>query len=580
MASAMIGNLAVSLTMQTAAFQRGATLAEKRVQTMRGKFAAATASVTGFGKALGAGIAADVLYRITASAFEMASSLAEAAEQVGVTVEGLQELRFAAEQTGVGADKIEAAMKRLNRSLGDLQLGKAAAVKVFAEIGLSADELRGKRPDEALRLIADALNKLPDASSRVAVGQQLMGRSFSDLLPLINGGSEALDRYAQASRANGQVSTEDAARLDDLADSWEGLKNRVLVNTAKIISAAVQMGGALVSAFEGIGLKVNLFDLTIVGMVTNALEAVNRLATGVGQWIRGVLGNIWDNAIAKIKAVEATFSWLWDRVVGHSHIPDMVDGIAAEMARLDAVMVRPVTAATSKVEQAFRDSAREVRGILDRLFPDSAADLEFRANQEALGGIADPGARAEAMAALLAERDVELKRRANGGIIKRGADDVAKPLTALDEAFNNVLAGLDQMADRSEATTVRVAKSFKDMADDTLSALGRLSSAIKGGGFLGILEAVIGLGLQLGSVGAFGGKIAGRINGTAGAGSFVSPSRGNTGRATNVVEIVDTTGLFVTRVNGQIMQQAPGIVQAGAKGGVALMNQQQSRRWR
>src|SRR5687768_5864755 len=129
MPSAMIGNLAVSLTMNTAAFQRGATLAEKRAETMRGRFAAATTSVTGLGKALGAGIAADVLYRVTSSAFEMASSLQEAAEQTGVTVEALQELRFAAEQTGVGADQIEAAMKRLSRSLGDLQRGKTAAVK-------------------------------------------------------------------------------------------------------------------------------------------------------------------------------------------------------------------------------------------------------------------------------------------------------------------------------------------------------------------------------------------------------------------------------------------------------------------
>src|SRR3546814_20413841 len=50
------------------------------------------------------------------------------------------------------------------------------------------------------------------------------------------------------------------------------------------------------------------------------------------------------------------------------------------------------------------------------------------------------------------------------------------------------------------------------MADDTLSALNRLSSAIQGGGFLDILQGIIGLGLQLGSIGAFGRKIQGNIN--------------------------------------------------------------------
>ena len=40
----------------------------------------------------------------------------------------------------------------------------------------------------------------------------------------------------------------------------------------------------------------------------------------------------------------------------------------------------------------------------------------------------------------------------------------------------------------------------------------QLNAYLKGGGFLDILGAVVGLGLQLGSIGAFGKKIAGRIN--------------------------------------------------------------------
>jgi hypothetical protein len=67
-------------------------------------------------------------------------------------------------------------------------------------------------------------------------------------------------------------------------------------------------------------------------------------------------------------------------------------------------------------------------------------------------------------------------------------------------------------ADRTETATVRIAKSFKEMADDTLGALRRMTDAIKGGGFLDILEAVVGFGLQLGSIGVFGKSIAANIN--------------------------------------------------------------------
>lgn len=55
-------------------------------------------------------------------------------------------------------------------------------------------------------------------------------------------------------------------------------------------------------------------------------------------------------------------------------------------------------------------------------------------------------------------------------------------------------------------------------------------------------------------------------------------SRGMMGVGRSVVEIVDTTGLFVTRVNGQIMTAAPAIVGASSKVSMATMAHRQTRR--
>lgn len=363
MASAMIGNLAVSLTMNTAAFQRGATIAEKRAETMRGKFAAVSGSLKGIGAAIGTGVIADGLYRIAANAFEMASSLTEVAEQVGVSVEALQELRFAAEQTGIGSDKMDASIKRLNKSLGELQLGSPAAVKAFAAIGLSADDLRGKAPEQALRLIADQLNKLPDASQRVALGQQIMGKAFSDLLPLINGGSAALDQHAEASRRNGQISAEDAARLDELADSWDELKTRVGVTTANLIADGSRLHESWRGFVRDMGLENSLFDQSVAAMAGSVLGSVANMVSGIRQWITGTLTAIWDGAIAKIEAVKKKFYDLWNAVTKNSYVPDMVGDIAYEMGpRLEDVMVRPALAAVQTVSDAFMGLARSFKG--------------------------------------------------------------------------------------------------------------------------------------------------------------------------------------------------------------------------
>src|SRR5690606_8361514 len=100
---------------------------------------------------------------------------------------------------------------------------------------------------------------------------------------------------------------------------------------------------------------------------------VMQLYTAVKTWVLDKLNAVWDNLKRKIDFVKGLFFGLYDAVVGNSYIPDMVDGIAAQMDRLDAVMVAPVTKATSKAAKAFREMAAEVKDLLDRLFPEAAA---------------------------------------------------------------------------------------------------------------------------------------------------------------------------------------------------------------
>src|SRR3546814_17861296 len=143
------------------------------------------------------------------------------------------------------------------------------------------------------------------------------------------------------------------------------------------------------------------------------------------------------------------------------------------------------------------------------------------------------------------------------------------------------------------------------MADDTVSALNRLSGAIQGGGFLDILQGIIGLGLQLGSIGAFGRKIQGNINsvpGNANGTSFwggglswvgergpelVALPRG--ARVTPNNDLAGLRGGDKYYFSGNLLtpewwaQIQAGNVQAaraGAPGGVARIQYAQSRRWR
>lgn len=361
--NALIGNLAVNLTMETAAFQRGATIAEKRANAMQGRFSAMTGTMKTFAVGFAGGLAAGVVPAITgvvSSAFQMASSLQEASEKVGVTVEALQELRFAANQSGVSSEQLETSVVRLNKSLGALQLGSKPAVDAFAQIGLSADDLRGKRPEEAMRLIADGLNKIPDAATRAAVGQAIFGRGYAQLIPLINGGSEALNRFAEESRKNGQISTEDAKKLDELADGWDKLKIRVGVATVNII-------GDLAKLAQGTDNDVRAFwkmrDEAIASfhaMRDSVVASVTGMVSDIAGAITGRLSAIWEGAKRKVQEFADKAKWLWDVVTRNSYIPDMVTEIGYEMGPRLAEVMAPAAATIGRTATAFQENATEM----------------------------------------------------------------------------------------------------------------------------------------------------------------------------------------------------------------------------
>lgn len=369
--SAQIGNLAVNLSLETAAFQRGSKIAETRAEGMRSRFASAGKSFSGLASVLGVGIGVGALVGVAKSAFDMASALDESAQKMGVTVEALQELNLAATQSGVSEETLAGAMAKLNKSMGALAQGSPQAVAAFAKIGLAADDLKGKSPDQALRLIADALNNLPSVQERVAVGAQIMGKGFSQLLPLINGGSAALDKYAETSRKNGQITTDEAKRLDELSDSWERLKVRTGVAAAKIIATFAEMA----SKFDAFTVQFWAARDSVIQalsqMATSAVASVNRMVSGIGSAITSRLNSIWEGVKGKVDEVTNAFRVMYDKVVGHSYFPDMVDEIGEHASRLNGVMVAPIITATDRIKSAFRDIA--LRGIDD--FAGAIADV-------------------------------------------------------------------------------------------------------------------------------------------------------------------------------------------------------------
>jgi len=296
---------------------------------------------------------------------------------------------------------------------------------------------------------------------------------------------------------------------------------------------------------------------------------LRRLYEGAKKWILNGLGYILEYIKNPIGAVTNAFKAMYVAVVGNSYVPDMVDGISREFDRLQAVMVDPARKAAADVTSAMKSMADNIAKS-----GSGATGLSFEDRNERLAAI--------------------------GG---RPVDEIEE----LEKAANRYVESLDKMEQASEIQTVSIAQTFADMARNITSSLQQLSGAIRGGGFLDILGAVIGLGLQLGQAGLFGGKVQTNLNkaipahanGTnfapgglslvgergpelvnlpRGAGVMSNRELRSLGGSTSVQVI--PSPYFDVVVDGRIMQSAPAIAGAGAAMAQGQMAARQARRVR
>lgn len=236
-----------------------------------------------------------------------------------------------------------------------------------------------------------------------------------------------------------------------------------------------------------------------------AIKAIGQLVQGVKAWLQDKLGAIFDWVGKKIEAVTGFFNDMYMEVVGNSIVPDMVEELGAEFTRLQALMVDPARKATADVTEATRKMAGDVTALLDRLFPEFAKARKLSEELALIDGAGLPDS-VRSRARLRLHGEGQGDAPVSQGLLATG------PLVDLGGKLSEVQDKLGGLAQGAKVQTVQIAENFRDMADKSIQALDRMVGAIRGGSFLDILGSVINLGLQLGSVGAFGKTIQGRIN--------------------------------------------------------------------
>ena len=179
-------------------------------------------------------------------------------KRTDIGVESLQELGFAARQSGSDLQTLENGSKRMQRVINDAANGLSSAQRSLDQIGIDPNALAGKSTEEQLTMISRGLANVDNQSKKAAIAQEIFGRAGTKLLPLFDSGPAGLEALRKEARDLGLVLSEaDIAEAEKLTDSFGRVGDAIKAVFLRIGAVVAKPLGTVLDAVAQIAGKVN-----------------------------------------------------------------------------------------------------------------------------------------------------------------------------------------------------------------------------------------------------------------------------------------------------------------------------------
>jgi hypothetical protein len=362
----------------------------------------------------GAAAGAGALVKGLTASLEKFQDTARTARDVGAST-GLGEEN--ASRWVAVADDFGIAAEDLSKGIG--KIGKSIDNSKWEKYGIETHDASGRARDanDILLDTLDVLGKIPDGTARVQAGNDLLGKSWETLAPMIGKTREEYEDYL-GSVEDGQVITaEEQKKAEDMRKAQD----------------------ALGDAFGEIELAVG----SLVAGLSPLIEGLAKVITVVGKVVQFAT------------SANEPFDILIDKIVDTGKkAGDSADKIRETLA---AKGFKP-----ERIEDAMRRAGLATDGLAD-----------------AAGNLADEGADAAAAADALRQRTEEETKAAQDGIkahqdaakalheqadAMHAAADANFALTDAQVGFQDKLAGLPKALEDAAGDTLKTQQAYDDLA--------------------------------------------------------------------------------------------------------------------
>ena len=153
--------------------------------------------------------------------------IAKTSRQLGLGVEALQELRFAADRQGVSTETLNTGFERMNVNLAAFQRREGQLYQILRATNPQIARQLSETNDteEAFLLVNQAISETASAHQRAAIAQAAFGRSGQDIIKLAEVGVDGIAALREEAQRYGNIiSTEAATSSEAFTDSMTNLR--------------------------------------------------------------------------------------------------------------------------------------------------------------------------------------------------------------------------------------------------------------------------------------------------------------------------------------------------------------------
>jgi hypothetical protein len=334
-----LGDLVVNLSANTQKFDKNisksqgglkafATSAMSALNPVTAAFTAMAAGAVGVGAAV---------WGLTSRIGTLAG-VADKAAQTGLSGAFLQQLEYAADQSGVSAETLTGGIKKLTVMIGKAGSGSKEAADALKDIGLSATDLQRLSPEQQFEKVAAGIGKIPTAAGRAAAAVKIFGKSGIEMTGLFAGGLDDITKLMQDAKDIGiGLDDDQLARVASADDSLQKMY-------ASISAMVDQVAVGLAPAFEAVAKNVT----GLIGPVTNLFDTFNNMDNR-WEWLGNTLVAAFDVGIETIKIH-------WADMI--SELLKQTAEFGIDIAKFGLALTNPTLMAQQGVEMAQKAGAR------------------------------------------------------------------------------------------------------------------------------------------------------------------------------------------------------------------------------